>query len=110
MTGDFQPGWIAHRILIEAPVMTPDGFGGAALSFQPLVSVWAAVTPLRAEALTDADRTSGRITHRLTIRWRDDIKGGMRVRHRQRLFAIDTVVDPDERGRYLVIAAREETA
>ena len=109
MSGDFEPGWIAHRIVIEEPAVLPDGAGGEMRTFLPLATVWAAVTPVRAEAVTEGDRLGGRITHRVTIRWRADVTGGMRIRHRGRILAIDTVVDPDERRRYLQIAAREET-
>jgi len=33
----------------------------------------------------------------------------MRIRHRGRRLAIETVADPDERRRFLLIEAKEET-
>ena len=106
---DFEPGWIAHRIVIEQASATPDGAGGAILAWSPLATLWAAVEPVKAERLAGGDRLSARITHRVTIRWRGEVTAGMRIRHRGRLLAIESVVDPDERRRYLSIEAREET-
>ncbi len=109
MKGEFEPGWIAHRILIEQPVVTPDEAGGGSIAWSPLATVWAAIEPVRAVVDTAADRIGSAITHRVTIRHRSDVAAGMRIRHRGRLLAIATVVDPDERRRFLLIEAREET-
>ena len=109
MRPEFEPGWIAHRIVIEQPTAMADGSGGAIVAFAPLATVWAAVEPVRAAATTDGDRLGAAITHRVTIRWRDDIAAGMRIRHRGRRLAIETVADPDERRRFLLIEAKEET-
>lgn len=108
MRPEFEPGWIAHRIVIEQPTSTPDGSGGAIVAFATLATVWAAVEPVRAAATADADRLGAAITHRVTIRWRDDVVPGMRIRHRGRKLAVETVTDPDERRRFLLIEAREE--
>ena len=48
------------------------------------------------------------MTHRITIRSRDDIRSGMRFVGQGRVFEIMTVHDPDETGRHLVCAVREE--
>lgn len=109
MRPEFEPGWIAHRITIEQPQATADGAGGATIAFTPLATVWAAVEPVAAKSETGGDRLGSRITHRITIRHRGDIAAGMRIRHRGRLLAIETVIDPDERRRFLLIEASEET-
>ncbi len=75
----------------------------------PTTCGFSAVEPVRATATTDGDRLGAAITHRVTIRWRDDIAAGMRIRHRGRRLAIETVADPDERRRFLLIEAKEET-
>ncbi|HWJ72113.1 MAG TPA: phage head closure protein [Kaistia sp.] len=109
MRGEFEPGWIAHRITIEQAAQSADGAGGSIASWSPLAAVWAAIEPVRAVGDTGSDRLGSAITHRVTIRHRTDVMAGMRIRHRGRLLAINTVTDPDERRRFLLIEAREET-
>ncbi len=108
MRPEFEPGWIAHRIIIERPVAVDDGAGGSRMGFAMLATVWAAIEPIRAAVDPASDRIGSTVTHRVTIRYRDDIAGGMRLKHRGRLLAVETVVDPDERRRFLLIEAREE--
>lgn len=108
MTGSFDPGFLAHRIAVERPVETPDGSGGATLDWQPLATLWAAIEPLGAAESTDADRLATRITHRVTIRFRADVEGGMRLIHRGRSLRIAALRDPDETRRFLELHAEEE--
>ncbi|SHE61871.1 phage head-tail adaptor, putative, SPP1 family [Kaistia soli DSM 19436] len=110
MRPEFEPGWIAHRIIIEQPARTADDAGGSVTTWSMLAAVWAAIEPVRAAVDTGSDRLGSVITHRVTIRHRDDVVAGMRIRHRGRLLAIDTVTDPDERRRFLLIEAREEAS
>lgn len=105
----FEPGWITHRIVIERPTATAHG-SGVIVTFSPFAIVWAAVELVPIAKMVDAAcQGAPLITHRITIRWRDDVTAGMRIRHRGRMFAIETVADPDERRRFLLIEAREET-
>jgi len=105
---DFEPGWIAHRVAIERPVASPDGAGGATLDFEPVATVWAAIEPLSAREDGASGRLGTRITHRITLRWRADITGAMRLVHRGRVLRIVSLRDPDEARRFLIIDAEEE--
>ncbi len=108
MRPEFEPGWIAHRIVIERPVAVDDGTGGSRIAFTMLATVWAAIEPVRTAVDPASDRIGSAITHRVTIRYREDVAAGLRIRHRGRLLQVETVIDPDERRRFLLIEAREE--
>lgn len=108
MREDFDPGWIAHRVTIERPVRTEDGAGGATVAFEPLATVWAAVEPLASAEDGASGRLVSRLRHRVTIRWRDDVTGEMRLVHRGRILRITSLRDADETRRFLVIEAEEE--
>jgi SPP1 family predicted phage head-tail adaptor len=101
------PGQLRHRLVLEAPVETADDTGGVVRSYQTAATVWAAIAPLAPRASVDADRLAATLTHRITIR------AGVTVttRHRfvlgTRVLRILSVRDPDERGRFLEIAAEE---
>jgi SPP1 family predicted phage head-tail adaptor len=104
----YDPGWLRHRVTFETPEATPDEAGGATITWTPLATVWAHVEPTADREEIAADHLSGVVTHRVTIRWRDDIAGGMRIAYRGRHFRVLTVHDPEETWRYLVVRAEEE--
>ncbi|MCB1500464.1 MAG: phage head closure protein [Bauldia sp.] len=105
----FDPGWLRHRIVIEAPIASPDGAGGETVTWDMLASVWALVEPVGAGETVRAGRLTGTVTHAVTIRFRSDVAGGMRVAYRGRHYRVLAVYDPDERRRYLTLKTELET-
>lgn len=63
---------------------------------------------MAANSVVSADQMLETVTHRITIRRREGIRSGMRLVKGTRVFAIVTVHDPDETGRYLICRTREE--
>jgi SPP1 family predicted phage head-tail adaptor len=110
MAPTHDPGWLRHRVSIEAAAATPDTAGGATVAWSELMTLWARVDPAGGEERVVADHLSGIVTHLVTIRWRDDVTGGLRIAYRGRRFRILAVHDPDETRRYLVAKVEEETA
>lgn len=105
----FDPGWLRHRVTLESAAGTPDGAGGETLAWDTVATLWAHIEPAGAREEIVGGHLAGVVTHDITFRWRDDIAGGMRVTYRDRVFRLLAVHDPDERRRYLVARAREET-
>lgn len=104
----YDPGWLRHRVGFEAATETPDGAGGAGLAWASVATLWAAIEPVSAREAAVADHRTGVVTHKITIRWRDGIAGGMRAVFRGRHFRLQAIHDPDETRRYLVATATEE--
>jgi len=101
-------GRFSSELALERLRPVPDGIGGYAERWEEVATLWARVEPV-----SDATRTFGaqpleEITHRITMRFRDDIASGMRLRKAARHFIILTVHDPDESGRYCLARVREE--
>ena len=65
------------------------------------------IEPVAANSIISADQTLETVTHRITIRRREDIRSGMRFAKGPRVFDIVTIHDPDELGRYLVCRVSE---
>ncbi len=105
----YDPGWLAHRVTVESAAGTPDGAGGETVVWDTLATLWARIEPIGAGEKIVAGHLSGVVTHLVTLRWRDDIAGGMRISYRGRTFRILAVNDPDECRRYVVAKAMEET-
>ena len=97
-----------QRVTIERPVGAPDGGGGETIAWEEVATVWARVEPLKAEERAVAGHVATIATHRVTLRWRADVTGGMRILFRGRALRVLATHDPDERRRLLIVTAREE--
>jgi SPP1 family predicted phage head-tail adaptor len=104
----YDPGWLRHRVTFETATGTPDDAGGASLTWSAVATLWAAIEPVGASEAAVAGHRTGVVTHRIVIRWRTGIEGGMRGVYRGRHFRLLEIHDPDETRRYLVAAAVEE--
>ncbi|PHP68355.1 head-tail adaptor protein [Zhengella mangrovi] len=102
------PGRFRTYLVLEAPDLEPDGEGGLTGGWSETAGIYALVEPVSAARRFAGDRFVEETTHRVTLRHRAGVLPGMRFRCRERLFAIRTVHDPDETGRYLVCLAVEE--
>lgn len=105
---DFDPGQLTARLRLERPVESPDGQGGAVVGLEAVAELWARIESLAAdvEELAGAGRVI--VSHHIWLRFRTDVAAGMRLAKGTRRFAIESVRDPDETGRYLVCRCREE--
>ena len=103
------PGWLRQRVTLESAAGAPDDAGGETVTWDAVATLWARIEPTGAREQVVAGHLSGVVTHDVTIRWRGDIAGGMRVAYRGRTFRILAVHDPDETRRYLVARTMEET-
>lgn len=101
-------GRLSTELILEARSSVPDGYGGFDEAWGEIAAVWARLEPVSSASPIWAGRTLDEVTHRVTIRFRDDVAAGMRFTKGARCFLVRTVVDPDERGRYLVCLTREE--
>ncbi|MFC3075845.1 phage head closure protein [Shinella pollutisoli] len=102
------PGAFTARLILERPVETPDGQGGVLRGFETLATLWARIEPVSALLRETAGAERATVTHRIRLRRRDDIIGGMRFRKGMRLFAIRVARDPDETGRYTLCDCEED--
>lgn len=102
------PGTFRHELALEAATRLPDGAGGYTQSWSEVATLFARIEPVSAANRFGADKQTATVTHRVTLRRRDNVRHGMRLSRRDRVFEIVTVHDPDETGRYLVCQVREE--
>lgn len=102
------PGALRTEFALEESVTMPDAFGGYTEGWVERATLFAQVEPLAAQSSFGAGQTLETATHRVTVRWREGIRSGMRFRRDQRVLDIVTVHDPDETQRYLVCRTREQ--
>jgi SPP1 family predicted phage head-tail adaptor len=102
------PGRLRTHCALQAPTLTGDGAGGHATSWTTVGYLFARLEPQGAASRFVAGQALATVTHVVTLRRRDDVASGMRLVAGGRAFAIETVHDPDETGRFLACLVREE--
>jgi SPP1 family predicted phage head-tail adaptor len=102
-------GALRRRLVLEAAVATPDGVGGMTQTYQTVAALWAQVEWLAGGEHWRRGRPEQAATHRVTMRWRDGVDAGQRLRDGERLFDIRAVADPDGGRRRLVCLVLEIT-
>ena len=101
------PGQLNARLELEMPAGQPDGQGGVSEGWELVAGLWGRIEPLRGVPGETAGASIAPVTHRVTIRYRDDVRHAMRFVHRGRELLIRAVRDPDESRRYLVCDCEE---
>lgn len=104
-------GKLRHRVRIEEKIRTSDGAGGAAVTWQEVVTIYCEIIPLGGMARLAAEQAESTISLRIRLRWRDGLRQGQRVVKKgpttDRYFMIENVVDPDERRNWLILDCSE---
>ena len=102
------PGAFRTEMRLEEPLAVSDGAGGFTESWREVASLLAMIEPVSPGAFFGAGQDHETVTHRITMRFRNDVRSGMRLARSGRNFAILNAYDPDETGRYLVCRVKEE--
>ena len=100
-------GRLRKRVTLEQPVEIPDTIGGVTRSFATLAVLWAQIAPAGGAERFVAVQAQEQITHRVRLRFRDDVTAAMRLRLGARLLLIRNVSDEDETRRYLTLDCME---
>jgi SPP1 family predicted phage head-tail adaptor len=101
------PGKLNRRLMLEAPVESADGAGGVSRSFAAIATLWVSVMPASAARQIEAERLGAKVTHRLHLRFSNDITTRHRFRDGARIYRIVSIRDRDGRKRFLEIEAEE---
>ncbi len=100
-------GRLRHRVQVQNPSMSTDGFGMRTATYSTAETVWAAIEPFQGTELQDANQTKGRITHKILTRFSSNISTTSRLVFDSRNFEIVEILDRLELGHSLEIRARE---
>ena len=100
-------GGLDQRASLQAKVLTPDGGGGYAESWQTFASVWVSVSPVGAGDAFGPDALESRVRHRLTLRPRSDLAAGQRVLVGARSFKVHALLDEGPRASTVTLLCDE---
>jgi SPP1 family predicted phage head-tail adaptor len=88
---------LRERLLLEQPVRTPDGGGGATVTWETVAELWAHVRPISGDERLRHDQLAGRVTHVVWIRHRPGVLPAMRFRQGARIYEIVAALEVGHR-------------
>jgi SPP1 family predicted phage head-tail adaptor len=94
-------------VTIQELVRADDGYGGTVETWQNIATVWAAIEPLRGNERYTAQQVQTELSHKVTIRYRSEVKPQMRLVYKGRIFEIEAAIDVEERHRWLELLCSE---
>lgn len=94
-------GALRHRVTIERPLRTAEDGGTASIAWSSVGTVFARIEAVGGREIEVADGVTGRITHKVLIRWREDVLPEMRIVAGTRILDIRAALDSDGRRRWL---------
>ncbi len=108
MSDNIEIGSLRERVTLQSPLRTPDGAGGAEVSWTAGATLWAKVETRGGGEAFASERLAAHARFRVTIRHRAGVTAEMRLLWGGRALAISALGDPDGRRRFLVLDCREE--
>jgi SPP1 family predicted phage head-tail adaptor len=103
-----EPGKLRHRISIEAPTLTQNGYGEPVETWAEYAAVWAAREDLAGREAFLAQQVRAEITTRFRLRFLPGVTAHMRVRSDGVLYSIASSADPDGSRRELHLMTSRE--
>jgi SPP1 family predicted phage head-tail adaptor len=97
-----EAGTLIHRIEFVAPVVTRDANNAAIIAWTNVIcGAWASIKPLSGKqlAINQANTVMATATHEIRIRYNPQLvnKTTYRVKYQNRYFAINAILDTEER-------------
>jgi len=99
-------GELKKRITVQEVVETPDGGGGFTDAWQSISTnpdLYASITPLSSGESLKFHQLENSATHKIIIRYRDDLTTSMRILNGTTVYDINAIADIKGRNEYLEI-------
>ena len=103
-------GKFRHFITLQGQGTSRDSGGGISSGFSTIASVYANVKPKSGKEVYKQGKLIGSVTHEITIRYRTDITNASRISFNNKFFNIRSIINIDERDRYLKLMCEEGVA
>jgi SPP1 family predicted phage head-tail adaptor len=100
-------GKMRHRITIEQKTKVSDGAGGYTESWVPFVTVSSSIDPVSGKEYYEAQQTQSSVSHKIRIRYKSGVLPSMRINFKGRIFAIESVINWEERNRDMMLMCSE---
>jgi SPP1 family predicted phage head-tail adaptor len=99
-------GDLRHRITIQQLTPTQNGLDSTEVPAD-FATVWAAIEPLSGREYFAAQQVNAEVTCRIRMRYLAGVTPSMQVKFGERTFAIESVINVEERNRELQLMVKE---
>lgn len=103
-------GKMRYKVKVERATNTRDAGGGLSQSFSPVSHVYANIVPKNANSAYRQGMLQEKVTHEITIRYMNNVDTNSKITYGTRSFAVNGIVNVDERDRYLKLLCEEGVA
>ena len=100
-------GDMKRRITLQCPSKTDDEGGGRRVVYISVADVWASIEPISSREYFFAQQARAEVTHKIHIRYREDVKNNWRVRYGTSQFLVDSIIDMTGEWRFLELLCHE---
>lgn len=101
-------GKMRHQVELQQVVKTRDDHGGAGRAYVAYATgVWAGIMYVSGTEKETGQQVSGETSHKIKIRYDSRVVNTDRVKFGDRIFEINSVNNPGEQNRWLVLYCRE---
>lgn len=100
-----------HRLIIEEQRETGrDKYNKPIIDWAPFTTVRGEVDPLRGREYIASRQVQAELTHRISFRYVRGVKPTMRVRWGERIFSIESVINPMEQNYEIQLMCKEKVS
>ena len=99
---------LRHRITFQSEKKTADGYKGHTSTWDNVAIVWAKVEPVSGREYYYSHQLKNAISHKITVRYRDDITEELRIIFEKRIMKIESLINLLEQERFIEIRCIEE--
>ena len=103
-------GKMRYKVKVETATNTVDAGGGITQNFNSVAFIYANIVPKNANSSYRQGILQEKVTHEITIRYRKDIDTNAKITYEDRSFAVNGIINVDERDRFLKLLCEEGVA
>tara|TARA_R100000655_G_scaffold77938_1_gene117272 strand:- start:10959 stop:11279 length:321 start_codon:yes stop_codon:yes gene_type:complete len=103
-------GQLRESITIQTLASTKDTGGGISANFADSETIHARIKPTNGKEVFQQGVVQDRVTHEIFIRYNSSVTAKTRIKYGSRFFNIRSVINIDERDRYMKLLAEEGVA
>lgn len=101
-------GDLRYRVQFLSKTLVADGSKGNVSTWNHYDFDWAEIMPLSGRERFFTHQIKTEVTHRIRTRYRTDVNEQMRIKYNDRYFLIESMIDINERRRFLEFMCIED--
>ena len=103
-------GRLRYQVDLQSATNTRDSGGGLSQSFNSVSKIFADIRPQSGDETFRQGKMQEKLTHNIIIRFKTGVTTSQRIVYKSRVFNIRSIINVDERDRFLMLKCVEGEA